>query len=571
MGSFPSDARQQLVQLYRDRLPGKLKLCALLIQQAQRNQWAAGTTERLHLELERLLRGARNFGLDDITAALESVKAALDAAAGQASLPDDDTARQLRSELLRIAGVPMDQQPVSQAPQEHVAPAAEDRPAATEPEEAPEDSIAMPGQEELPQAVVDALVPHPERPVLLQLPSSSRDRIHQALYLFGYKAEPFDGDLHLLRDRMASEPPMLVVMPLPKAEDDVAQLASLTKDAPCSFLFYASVDTLENRLRCVRAGGRHFAISPLDEYQLLTFLENDDGQTEEEPLRVLVVEDSRSQGLFCKRTLEKVGMAAEWIAEPDDLIPAVHRFEPELILMDMQLPGCSGMELAQVLQQLPDTRTIPVIYASAEEDPEKRERALQTAGEGFLDKPVQAEALVKAVRHRALRYRLTRSLRHTDELTRLPNRTTFLRDLHISASRSLRYGVDFTVALLDIRGLDAVRSSKGEAGAERLVQTLAHLLRQRTRCSDHVARLADGRFGLVLYDCPAENAERLLQAISQLWNKVRQMLLLTDESYLAWGIEAFSGGDVDACYQKALAHLMARPERPPSSIRSPKA
>src|SRR5690606_17810464 len=73
--------------------------------------------------------------------------------------------------------------------------------------------------------------------------------------------------------------------------------------------------------------------------------------TDEEPYRILVVEDDRPRALFAQSVLHGAGMQAEVLMQPEGLIEAITRFEPDLILMDLHLPGVDGKRLTTLVRQ----------------------------------------------------------------------------------------------------------------------------------------------------------------------------------------------------------------------------
>ncbi|RMH42503.1 MAG: response regulator [Gammaproteobacteria bacterium] len=537
-----SHAEKQLAALFSRRLGPRLKQCIALVEQGFEQNWPADVFHRVHQHIDMILRGAERFGYDSIAEALGGLQATINHAAEQLTTPEETEIQHfveiITSYLENKNILPLPKISTSQ----HSTPV----PTKTEEEEP-----------DLPESLLARLTPSSEHPIYIVTSDSSIDSLSESLSLFGYQLHVFDhlGDAQA---EITARRPQLMVMPLPES-DDLAMVHEFIQSHHLRAVFYAPRDTLENRLKCVRAGGEDLFLTPLDDYQLLLYLDRIAAPINDDPLRALVVEDSKSQGTFCLRLLRKVGMEAEWIDRPELLLDTCRQFQPEVILMDMQLPGCNGLELAAVLRQFPETRTIPIIFVSAEAE-HPHQSLSSVTGDTFIEKPISAEKLVSTVLHRAALFRQTREIRVRDELTCLPNYESFMQTLAASTSRAARDGVGFALLCFEIWQLDHIRTERGEAGANRVVQTLGHLLRHRTRCSDFVARIHDNRFAVILYDCTEADADRIARAINGLYRQGLHKFLTVAEN-LAWGIACLTGESAEALYRAALRRLQDHVER----------
>ena len=120
---------------------------------------------------------------------------------------------------------------------------------------------------------------------------------------------------------------------------------------------------------------------------------------EQEPFRVLVVEDSTTAIKLIQRALEEHHIVSQAIADPRDVLDALRNFQPDLILMDMYMPKCTGVEAARVIRQHAQFLSIPIVYLSGETDVALQIDALRLGGDHFLTKPfnpVFLNAIVKA-------------------------------------------------------------------------------------------------------------------------------------------------------------------------------
>ena len=124
-----------------------------------------------------------------------------------------------------------------------------------------------------------------------------------------------------------------------------------------------------------------------------------------EPFRVLVVDDDRQMCTYCESILSRAGMHVETTMDAA-LVPAlVQGFKPDLVLMDLYMPGIDGLTLTAELRRQADAVVLPIVFLSGEQSEEARFQAIQVGGDDFLTKPIRPRHLVTAVRSRIKRVR----------------------------------------------------------------------------------------------------------------------------------------------------------------------
>jgi diguanylate cyclase (GGDEF)-like protein len=158
---------------------------------------------------------------------------------------------------------------------------------------------------------------------------------------------------------------------------------------------------------------------------------------------------------------------------------------------------------------------VPIVYLSAETDNNRQMNALIKAGDDFLTKPISDNALIAAVFSRAQRARLLSNALSRDSLTGLLKHGDIKEQVGIELERAQRSGKPASVAMLDIDFFKKVNDSYGHAAGDNVIRALANLLRQRLRRVDSLGRYGGEEFLVVLPDCPAEQARRILDEIRQ--------------------------------------------------------
>ncbi|HEY1033773.1 MAG TPA: EAL domain-containing protein [Pseudoxanthomonas sp.] len=221
----------------------------------------------------------------------------------------------------------------------------------------------------------------------------------------------------------------------------------------------------------------------------------------ESPYRVMIVEDDRGQALFAQSVLHGAGMQAEVQMQSDGVLDAIRRFHPDLVLMDLHMPGKDGMSLTMLIRQQPEYLHLPIVFLTGDPDPERQFEVLESGADDFLNKPIRPRHLIAAVSNRILRARqrqqaLPRATVNTE--TGLPTRTFVLQHLTDSLQRGAGGGLFF----VEVSSALSLRERYGYAVFEHLMNQAGRQL--AAAASPHpVARLNDNSF-LMLADAVDE-------------------------------------------------------------------
>ena len=201
----------------------------------------------------------------------------------------------------------------------------------------------------------------------------------------------------------------------------------------------------------------------------------------------------------------------------EDALKLVQTAPPDLILLDIQMPGLSGYDVCRQLQAHEDTRHIPIIFITAHESPEDETECFRLGAVDFITKPFNPDVVKARVRTHVLLKRqsdLLRDLVFIDGLTGVGNRRRFDEALTAEWRHGLRSGDSLSVILIDIDHFkqynDLYGHIQGDACLRRLAQTLAS---QVNRSHDLVARYGGEEFICLLPECDARGARAIAEAM----------------------------------------------------------
>jgi CheY-like chemotaxis protein len=113
---------------------------------------------------------------------------------------------------------------------------------------------------------------------------------------------------------------------------------------------------------------------------------------------ILVVEDNERNLKLLRDVLEYAGYDVRVARTGEDGVTLAVKEPPDLVLMDLQLPGIDGMEALRRLRESPRTADIPVVAVTAQAMKQDRERALDAGFDGYVEKPISVRAFPDQVR-----------------------------------------------------------------------------------------------------------------------------------------------------------------------------
>ena len=115
-------------------------------------------------------------------------------------------------------------------------------------------------------------------------------------------------------------------------------------------------------------------------------------------MNVLIVDDEAAIRLLCRVNLQADGFAVREAGDGGSALAAIHAQAPDVVLLDVMLPGEDGFEIAARLRADARTASIPIIFLTARADIEDRERERAVGAIGYITKPFNPVELGRQVR-----------------------------------------------------------------------------------------------------------------------------------------------------------------------------
>ncbi|HEY2981589.1 MAG TPA: response regulator [Anaerolineales bacterium] len=112
---------------------------------------------------------------------------------------------------------------------------------------------------------------------------------------------------------------------------------------------------------------------------------------------ILYIEDNRDNRSLVRRVLESEGYAVTEAANAEDALTSLEVGSPDLILMDINMPGVDGYALTAKIKSVPDYTQIPIIAMTANVMRGDRERSLEAGCDGYIQKPIDIDVLAQQI------------------------------------------------------------------------------------------------------------------------------------------------------------------------------
>jgi diguanylate cyclase (GGDEF)-like protein len=271
---------------------------------------------------------------------------------------------------------------------------------------------------------------------------------------------------------------------------------------------------------------------------------------------ILVVDDVPENIQLLSILLKKSGYQVKGVNSGKMALEAVKQMPPQLILLDVMMPDIDGYEVCQRLKNLPETSQIPIIFLSALENIENKQKAFEVGGNDYISKPFKFEEVLMRVKNQLKLWEAQNQIKQLNEqleervqqrtaqlereinqhrqtqeklyqiafydsLTGLPNRTLFLELLQNSIQRSQQdEHYSFSVLFLDCDRFKLVNDSLGHQVGDQLLKQVAFRLQSCIRPVDTLARFGGDEFIVILEDLDDLDftkmvAQRLIEKLKQ--------------------------------------------------------
>ncbi|MDO6822978.1 response regulator [Marinobacter sp. 1_MG-2023] len=251
---------------------------------------------------------------------------------------------------------------------------------------------------------------NPHRIAVIEDDANQADHLKNWLELRGYYAETFeDPDTYNQRADKRFHDLILLDISFPQgAMEGIAWLERLKTqmgtNAPV--IMMSARSDMVARMRALRAGADIYLTKPLNmgvlEKRIHQLLESN---ATSRP-KVLWVDDDVELLAHYETMLAAEGYEVEGLSQPVRVLERIAQFQPDAIVLDHDMPGCRGIELAKVLRQDANYMTIPILFVSASSEALEQVEQHSIAGNEFFQKPLNSEQFLTSLQRHLMNAQL---------------------------------------------------------------------------------------------------------------------------------------------------------------------
>jgi diguanylate cyclase (GGDEF)-like protein len=293
----------------------------------------------------------------------------------------------------------------------------------------------------------------------------------------------------------------------------------------------------------------------------------------------LVIDDDAMMRLLVQETLAGIDVDVIEAADGESGIAAFERARPDIVLVDVMMPGLDGYGVCERLRAAPAGARTPILMITGLDDDGSINKAYDAGATDFVTKPILWPILAHRVRYMLRSSDATERIRylaHYDGLTDLPNRVLLKEHLRYALAQAVRHDRVLATLCIDLDHFKRINDTLGHASGDLLLKHVAHRLRDCVREGDrifreegqaafpNVARMEGDEFIVLLTELThapdaAKVASRILEALARPFALDGQEVFISASIGVA--LYPADGGDGDALLVNADAAMHDAKER----------
>ena len=248
------------------------------------------------------------------------------------------------------------------------------------------------------------------------------------------------------------------------------------------------------------------------------------------PRKILVVDDDPATARLVRSWYKGTPYEILDATTGEDGLRLARKVNPDMILLDLRLPGVDGISAARGLKTDPATRAIPVILLTACRDVDSKVQAFAAGADDYITKPFEFEEVDARIRSMLRRRTVFVNLESTiedlkesneeleqllvvDEKTGLYNFRHFQRKLREEWQRAERYGTPLSLLFFDLDNFKQINDTHGHPAGDRALKEFATLVTGGARATDTAARYGGEEFAVILPHTDGPMAVRVAERI----------------------------------------------------------
>ncbi|BAZ51389.1 multi-component transcriptional regulator [Nostoc sp. NIES-4103] len=370
------------------------------------------------------------------------------------------------------------------------------------------------------------------------------------------------------RELIAQDSPDVVLLDFGASdtqEDTLALLAELNaRKLPIPVIVLTDKDSLLDRVKVARLGASGFLQKPVSLNQVLETVNQILQRTRSTEATVMIVDDDPQILAALQILLVPWGLKVYTLENPLLFLEAMVATKPDLLILDVEMPEVTGIELCQVARNDPRWSGVPILFLTAHSDTATRQQVFIAGADDYISKPIVEPELITRIFNRLERSRWLRNLTEIDALTLVANRRKSTQEINRYLQWSDQHQQPFCFAILELDQLKEINHKYGHEVGDRVLSRLGELLRQRFHSQDIVGRWGGTEFVVGMAGMTKTDGVRRLAEILESWQQIEFTSANGKNFYanasFSTAVVAYpeDGANLQALYQAADAILEQR-------------
>jgi diguanylate cyclase (GGDEF)-like protein len=370
---------------------------------------------------------------------------------------------------------------------------------------------------------------------------------------FGFRIRQFNS-IEALEEVLEQHTFNLVLIDTDSTTDRAEKMfafATKLKSVDTDVFILSSSNSFENRLAAVRSHVNEYLLKPINITILVSKIRKNFKIDSIRPYRILLLDDQALVGTFYKTLLEDEGVKVLVISQAESIMNELEYFNPDVFLLDLQMPNISGLEIAKLLRQQAKYDYVPIIFLTADDNINTKLEILQCGADDVIPKSTLPNLIVQQIDSRIQRGQEIRNLASRDSLTGVLNHGQIMDAAANALRLASRQQKPTVLVMIDLDNFKTVNDKYGHLSGDKVLISLGQLLLQSIRDTDYVGRYGGEEFMVVFSDTDFNVIETKINDILTAFLQINYTVY--EQSFYC----SFSAGLASSNHHEKLSELIS--------------
>jgi diguanylate cyclase (GGDEF)-like protein len=333
-------------------------------------------------------------------------------------------------------------------------------------------------------------------------------------------ASALAADVASARQLLTLQTPAIVLLDLALREGVESALDILTETAQDRpVIVITDPGQSVDRVEVARRGGRGFLPHSLSATATVDAVISLRQRVRPVGTRVLAVDDDPVMLAAIKAALHDAGLDPMACEDPARFWALLEEHEPDLVILDFDMPGITGPELCRALRNDQRWASVPVLFLTSRGSPNAIHEMFDAGADDYVRKPFVGPELLARIFNRLERVQLYRTLADVDALTGALNRRRSVEDIERLLRMAARATQPLSLCILDIDNFKTINDGHGHPAGDAVLRGVGAALHRFLRGDDVIARWGGDEFVIAMYGMSGEDGR---QRIGEFLEEIRR-------------------------------------------------